>query len=195
MAYGIMACAVCTTPVGMIANPFDPTVTTYLDARALNQPGTSPVYAGPGAYSGHAVSAVPEEIRRGWNWAAALNSTLWAFTHRAAGWGLLCAGGLFCWIVAIIAMSSTSSAEMRSNGKDPANEVVGMIFVGGFLLFWIFKTLYLGAKGNTIAWNSGRYSNVSQMRNAQRQWSPWSIVVFCIASAVLFAATIIAANH
>jgi hypothetical protein len=195
LAYGMLSCAVCQVPLGMIANPYDPTVTTYLDARALNQPGTSPVYAAPGAYAGRAVNPannVPAEVKGGWNWSAALNSTLWSFTHRAAGWGLFCAAGLFLWVVMIIGISSLSPAERHNSGSDSGSILGGVIFVGGTALFWIIKTFYLGLKGNEIAWRSGRYASVAQLQNAQRQWASWSIVVFLIASVVLFAATYIA---
>ncbi|MCW3094838.1 MAG: zinc-ribbon protein [Chthonomonadaceae bacterium] len=198
IAYGMLSCPICMVPLGMIANPYDPTVTTYLDARALNQPGTSPVFAAPGAYAGRtsgSANNVPEEAKKGWNWGAAFNSMLWAFTHRAAGWGLICAGGLFVWIVTIIGMSSTSGSASHGSSDDSADVIVGAVVVGGGVLFWIFKTLYLGFKGNEIAWRSGRYTNLSQMRNVQRQWTAWSLVVFFIASAVLLTATVIAGKH
>ena len=198
LAYGMLSCSICTVPLGMIANPHDPTVTTYLDARALNQPGTSPVYAAPGAYAGRAAYSgndVPDEARQGWNWAAALNSTLWAFTHRSAGWGLICGTGLFLWVMTILGMASTSTAELRSDSNDSTAVAAGGIILGAVLLCWIIKTLYLGSKGNAIAWRSGRYTNISQMKNIQRQWATWSIVVFFVASAVLIAATVIAGKH
>lgn len=196
--HGALSCSICLVPLGMIANPYDPTVTTYLDARALNQPGTSPVYAAPGAYAGRASNpsnSVPEGARAGWNWGAALNSTLWAFTHRSIGWGLLCGTGLFLWVMMIIGMSTMSASDRHSGADDTESAVFGILFVGGIALFWLIKTLYLGFKGNEIAWRSGRYANVSQMRNAQQQWGPWSIVVFLIASAVLISATVIAGGH
>ncbi len=189
IAYGVASCTTCLVPLGMIANPYDPTVTTYLDARALNQPGTSPVFAAPGAYAGRtSVSGtnVPDEAKQGWNWAAALNSTLWAFTHRSAGWGLFCGAGVILWVVTIIGASTLSRQESRDG-------ITGILLVSG--LCWVFKTLFLGFKGNEIAWRSGRYTNISQMKNVQRQWIAWSILVFFVASAVLITATIIAANH
>ncbi len=201
IATGVLSCPICLVPLGMIANPYDPTVTTYLDARALLQPGTSPVYAAPGAYAGRAANPlndVPNEAKQGWNWAAALNSTLWAFVHRTPGWGLVCGAGLFFWLILILAMSSMSGTDLhgsKSSGSDTENVIVGLIFVGGSGLFWLIKTLYLGSKGNAIAWRSGRYTNVTQMRNVQRQWTAWSIVVFLVASAVLFTATYIAGSH
>lgn len=194
--YGARSCSVCTVPVGMIANPFDPTVTTYLDARALHQPGTSPVYAAPGSYAGRAADSsngVPEEVRRGWNWAAALNSTLWAFTHRAVGWGLLCAAGLFCWVAVIVAISATPSADLHSTDSTATD--VTIVLIGGSTLFWLFKTLYLGVKGNTIAWHSGRYSNASQMRNVQGQWVSWSLLMFFTVTILLVTATVIAVRR
>lgn len=196
IGYGMLACPVCTVPLNMIANPYDPTVTTYLDARALNQPGTSPVYAAPGAYAGrqaHASNEVPEEARQGWNWPAALNSTLWAFTHRAAGWGLLCGTGLFFWVMFILILSAMPASELH--GSDSTSNDAGIIFLGGSMLLWLLKTLYLGNKGNAIAWRSGRYTNISQMKNVQQQWKGWSFLVFAIASAVLIAATLISANR
>ncbi len=200
LAYSVLTCPFCTVPLGMIANPYDPTVTTYLDARALNAPGTSPVFAAPGAYAGRGadpLTGVPEEVRKGWNWAAALNSTLWAFTHRAPGWGLLGAIGLFCWLVLILGMSTMSSSDLRGGNADDqaASLIVGLIFIGSFALLWVIKTLYLGMKGNVIAWRSGRYTTVSQLKFVQRQWTKWSLVVFITASAVLFTATYIAGKH
>ena len=201
LPYGMLVCSFCNVPVGMIANPHDPTVTTYLDARALNQPGTSPVYAAPGAYPGRQaglMNDMPNEARQGWNWAAALNSTLWAFTHRSAGWGLLCAASLAAWVLVILGMSSMSAADLHS-GPDAssraADAVITVIFAGGFGLMWIVKTVYLGSKGNAIAWRSGRYTSISQMKNVQRQWTPWSIAVFLVASAVLLTATYISGNR
>jgi len=191
IAYGAASCSVCLMPIGMIANPFDPTVTTYLDARALNQPGTSPVYAAPGAYAARgpgSANSVPAEAR-GWNWSAALNSTLWAFSHRSAGWGLYCGTGVFLWVLIILGLSTVPKS-------DAGDAMIGTLIIGGVAaVFWIIKTLYLGAKGNEIAWGSGRFTNVSQMKNSQRQWVPWSMVVFLVSSGVLFAATFIAGKH
>ena len=191
IAYGALSCAICLVPLGMIANPFDPTVTTYLDARALNQPGTSPVYAAPGAYAARApgsAHSVPVEAR-GWNWSAALNSTLWAFSHRSFGWGLYCGFGVFLWVIIILGLSAVPKA-------DAGDALVGTFVIGSVVgVFWLIKTLYLGLKGNEIAWRSGRFSNVSQMKNVQRQWVLWSVVVFLVASGVLTAATIIAGKH
>ncbi len=199
LGYGVLVCPYCTVPVGMIANPYDPTVTTYLDARALNLPGSSPVYAAPGAYAGRSAdprSNVPEEVRKGWNWAAALNSTLWSFTHRAPGWGLLGAGSLFVWVMMIIGISTMSASDLAGSSKDSADDlIVGLVFLGFVVLGWVVKTLYLGNQGNAIAWRSGRYTNVSQLKISQRQWTSWSVVVFVTASIVLITATYVAGKH
>ena len=95
----------------------------------------------------------------------------------------------------IIGISTVPSSEMHSDSKDSGAVIVGFLFLGGFALFWLLKTLFLGFKGNEIAWRSGRYTNVSQMRNVQRQWIAWSLIVFFVSSAVLITATIIAGSH
>lgn len=193
--YGAALCPVCLVPAGLIANPADPTVTTYLDARALTQPGTSPIYAAPGAYVGPPPDSTPEELKKGWNWGAALNSTLWSFTHRAAGWGLLCGFGLFCWICTIVAAATASSADLRSAANDSSAQIVSVMLISVGGLTWLFKTLYLGFQGNAIAWRSGRYPNPSRLRMAQKLWARWSIVVFLLGTILLTAGLAIAGGR
>jgi len=96
---------------------------------------------------------------------------------------------VFLWVLVILGLSTVPKS-------DAGDAMIGTLIIGGVAaVFWIIKTLYLGAKGNEIAWGSGRFTNVSQMKNSQRQWVPWSLVVFLVSSGVLFAATFIAGRR
>lgn len=44
--------------------------------------------------------------------------------------------------------------------------------------------IYLGLKGNELAWKAKAWESVEQFLHKQRQWSKWGIIIFC-ASIVL----------
>jgi hypothetical protein len=65
--------------------------------------------------------------------------------------------------------------------------VVGIIPFGGIAL-----AIYLGLKGNELAWRNRRFESVEQFHAVQNAWKKWGIILF-VASIVLSALTLPAA--
>jgi len=49
----------------------------------------------------------------------------------------------------------------------------------GTLVRWGFK-IYLGVKGNELAWSSRRFRDLSEFHDIQRAWTVWGIVTFTV---------------
>ncbi len=101
-------------------------------------------YPRPDLYGG----ALPEEIRRKFNWGAFLMNWIWGLNHK--------------YPLALVALA------LGFLGMIP---LVGLLFSIGQLGF----VIWLGIKGNEIAWNSGRFSTVEEMLKCQRIWAWWGL--------------------
>lgn len=44
----------------------------------------------------------------------------------------------------------------------------------------IFMAIYMGLKGNQIAWESGRFSSVEDMKACQAVWAKWGIGILIV---------------
>lgn len=62
--------------------------------------------------------------------------------------------------------------------------VLGFIPVIGTLVD-LGLVIYLGIKGNELAWNSGKFASIEQLKETERVWTKWAVIIFII-SIVLF---------
>ena len=103
---------------------------------------------------------------QGWNWGAFVISWIWAFSHRLPGWG-----------VGILVLNLASNIP-----------VVGIL--PGLAAFGL--SIYLGIKGNDLAWRQRPFQGVEHFRATERVWRTWGIVLFAILIAVIAIAIIVA---
>lgn len=101
-------------------------------------------YPRPDLYGG----ALPEEVRRKFNWGAFLLTWIWGLNHK--------------YPLSLISLGL---------GLLSMIPIVGLIFSIGNLGF----AIWLGLKGNEVAWNSGRFSSVEDMQKCQRIWAWWGL--------------------
>ena len=188
-AIAYIYCPVCTAPSGTVANPNDPTATTFLTLAEVQRFASTPHAAASVLPTGIPPIALPRQVRlaqedpkQGWNWAAALITTPWAFRHKVwwaaivgslnLVWGLLLLGAVIA-----IAGGATGSPD-----PDHSNDLLFDSIAVLSILFCLFKTFYLGFHGNRLAWNSHIYPDIAQMRKAQGLWTGWAIMIFCVIS-------------
>lgn len=68
--------------------------------------------------------------------------------------------------------------------------VVGFIpGVGGLVALGI--AIYLGLKGNQLAWETGKYSSIEVLKETEQKWTKWAIIFFVIGLA-LFVVSMVA---
>ena len=67
--------------------------------------------------------------------------------------------------------------------------VVGILPVIGTLVD-IGLVIYLGIKGNELAWNSGRFASIEQLKETERVWTKWAVILLII-GLVLFVLSMI----
>lgn len=98
---------------------------------------------------------LPEELK-GWNWAA----FMWGMIGFAPIWGYFNR----VWIALILAfvwLSPFMPAGVR----------------GPILLVALAVTVYLGFKGNEMAWRARRWESVEQFRRVQQGWMTWGLLI------------------
>lgn len=109
-------------------------------------------------------AAAPEQY--GFNWGALLVPPLWAFFHRL--WLL---GTAYVVINLILA-----AAEVRA--------LASIVHLG--------LGIYLGVKGNSILWKSGRYPSFEVLRKKERDWAIFgvfsTVCMICLLIGILIAA-------
>jgi len=62
--------------------------------------------------------------------------------------------------------------------------------VGGLVSFGI--AIYLGLKGNELAWQTGRFASLDAMKQTEQKWTKWAIILF-VAVMVLVVLGVVAA--
>ncbi len=68
--------------------------------------------------------------------------------------------------------------------------VVGFVpGVGGLVALGI--AIYLGLKGNQLAWETGKYSSIEVLKETEQKWTKWAIIFFVIGLA-LFVVSMVA---
>jgi len=107
---------------------------------------------------------------QGWNWGAFVISWIWAFSHQLPGWGVgMLLLNLASWI-----------------------PVIGF----PFSLIGLGLAIYLGIKGNELAWRQRPFQGLEHFRATERVWRTWGIVLFVmgiVASIVYVAAALMKA--
>jgi hypothetical protein len=68
--------------------------------------------------------------------------------------------------------------------------VLGLIPVIGTLVD-LGLVIYLGIKGNELAWNSGKFTSIEQLKETERVWAKWAVIIFIISIVLFILITII----
>lgn len=50
--------------------------------------------------------------------------------------------------------------------------------------------IYLGVKGNELAWETGKYASLEVLRETEKKWTKWAIIVMCVVLAVTIVALV-----
>jgi len=50
--------------------------------------------------------------------------------------------------------------------------------VGGVAALGI--AIYLGIKGNELAWQTGKYASIEVLKETEQKWTKWAIILFCV---------------
>ncbi|HZP84997.1 MAG TPA: DUF2628 domain-containing protein, partial [Chthonomonadaceae bacterium] len=168
------SCPRCNTPVGMVANPNDPTAASYVPT------GYAPIIENTSGQKG----SVPPELQGGWNWGASFLTLFWCISHRV-WWPLLVGlGSVGVWIILIAVVMA---AAMSSPGSPPTYILILPV---GYLIIWIINLvlfILLGIRGNSLAWQHRRFDSVEHCRTVQRIWAKWVLGLFLAAVAFWFA--------
>ncbi len=169
-------CPRCGTPVGTFVNPDDATFSTYLPVGYLYTPSPG----ASGAASIPQVAASAGDPAGGWNWGAALLGPLWAIAHRVWWYvGAVAVLGLLWGILIVMALATPNSRLFDSD----AVGLLTLLSLG--MAFGLF--LAMGARGNALAWKSGRYASLEACRQTQRVWALWALGVFGVGILLLLA--------
>ncbi|MBM3959937.1 MAG: hypothetical protein FJ314_09265 [SAR202 cluster bacterium] len=105
--------------------------------------------------SGARDATLPEELK-GWNWAA----FMWGMIGFAPIWGYLNR----VWIALVLAFVWLSPF-MPAGWRGPM--IVAALVV----------TVYLGFKGNELAWRARRWESVDQFKRVQQSWMTWGMLI------------------
>lgn len=146
-------CPRCGTPVGTIANSNDATVMSYVPLAGYNRQveNTSGTHGD-----------VPYELRGGWNWGSAFLTLFWAISHKV--W----------WVVAVVLVQAAISGTISATGPSDVGTVIsGISLIVGLVMF-----VFMGIKGNSLAWQNRRFDGVEHCRSVQRRWAWWVLGIF-----------------
>lgn len=92
-------------------------------------------------------SRIPSELR-GWNWPAFLLGPIWGVGHR-----------IWWTAIGFLALAPLVYAGPRQAA----------------LLFWLAMMLFLGFRGNELAWRARRWESVEKFMAAQQRWGVWAV--------------------
>lgn len=91
---------------------------------------------------------LPHELR-GWNWPAFLLGPIWGVGHR-----------IWWTAIGFLALAPLVNAGPRQAA----------------LLLWLAMMLFLGFRGNELAWRARRWESVDKFMAAQQRWGIWAVV-------------------
>ena len=91
---------------------------------------------------------LPHELR-GWNWPAFLLGPIWGVGHR-----------IWWTAIGFLALAPLVNAGPRQIA----------------LLLWLSFMLFLGFRGNELAWRARRWESVDKFMAAQQRWGIWAVV-------------------
>ncbi|QYK53557.1 MAG: hypothetical protein KF824_01385 [Fimbriimonadaceae bacterium] len=135
------------------ANPMQPTPTGQYSSSSVESNYPRPGFGGNQPTS--------DDLRK-FNWGAFLLNWIWGLNHK--------------YPLALVALAIGIVGALF---RDPSMAGISMIFSFAQLGFCI----WLGVKGNEIAWNSGRFATVDEMHKCQVIWAKWGVgilVVGCV---------------
>lgn len=157
-------------PRSLAPNPFDPL--SQMDQPSAPQPSsqapkTESKYANPpSAVTNYprggpgSIEALPTgQFRGGFNLGAFVLTWIWGLNHKAY-WTLLVfllfpLGLLF-------------------------NSIMGSTAIGVMLPIHLVVRVALALYGNTVAWNSGRFTTIEDFKSCQRAWAFWGLFLLLI---------------
>lgn len=102
-----------------------------------------------------------ERARAGWNWGAFLLGWIWGVGHSIV-WPLFVVIGLTIILVVLPTMVPPS--------------LIITLWIYNLLIFAL--NIYLGVKGNDIAWENGCFDNVSHFKTKERKWTIAALIVY-----------------
>jgi len=117
----------------------------------------------------HSVSSVRERnieienAKHSWSWGGFLLNWIWAIGHD-------------CWWPAIVMFSLIIVSFLSSIIFFP----LGIVFVVILSLFNIFTSIFLGIKGNSIAWENGCFNSIEHFRSKERKWTIAGVIVLIV---------------
>ncbi len=158
-------CARCGAPVGTVANPNDMASATYLPVGGYAQMENT---------SGRR-STVPPELQGGWNWGASFLNIFWAIAHGV--WWVV---GVLVGQVALLVLLTVLAAVSMASSQNPT--LLGVLFIYYLCLipFNIGLFIYLGVKGNSLAWKYRMFQDVQHCRTVQSVWAKWVLGWFIL---------------
>jgi len=117
--------------------------------------------------------AAPEAVRR-WNWGAFFLAVFWTAAHNLWGWfaALLLSGPILGILIGMLAVLFGVFALLLL-------PLLPFLLIGllvGLLLVWI----YLGARGNELAWSRRRFDSVEHFLRVQRAWKIAGFICFIV---------------
>lgn len=100
-------------------------------------------------------------VRNSWNWGAFLLGWIWAIGHSII-WPMYIVIGLTIILVVLPMLVPLS--------------LIITLWIYYLLIFAL--NIYLGVKGNFMAWDNGCYDNVAHFREKERKWTLAAIIVW-----------------
>lgn len=117
----------------------------------------------------HSISSVRERnieienAKRSWSWGGFLLGWIWALGHA-------------CWWPSLVVLGLFIITLFFSIIFFP----IGMFFGVILNLFVISVSIFLGIKGNSIAWENGCFDNIEHFRSKERKWTIAGIIVLIL---------------
>lgn len=163
----VSICPRCQTPIGMVMDMADPTVTNLItvyrslhrdEATDLNQP-------------------LSKETATTWNMGAAILTPFWAVSHGK--WWYIPAS-LASWVAMISFWVYTQNHPEWTSGS-----LLSELFCLAAFIIWGCWHLFFGLRGNVMAWHSRRYPDEYSLIQSQQSWRGTSAVVMKVGSVFL----------
>ena len=104
-----------------------------------------------------------ESAKNSWSWGGFLLNWIWGLGH-SYWWPSLVVLGLFMLSLISILLFFP----------------IGIIFIIILNVFSIAMSIFLGIKGNSIAWENGCFDNIEHFRSKERKWTIAGVIVLII---------------
>lgn len=104
-----------------------------------------------------------ESAKNSWSWGGFLLSWIWALGH-ACWWP-------FFVVIGLVALSIVTSIVFLP---------LGFVSIGILNIFQLGLSIYLGIKGNSIAWANGCFDNLEHFKAKEHRWTIAGIIVLLV---------------